>query len=493
MDNPGSEGRSQTIKTAASSGAPRWLDSLSPEMAGKLVLGSSDLVLILDDHGIIRDVAVSHPELKREGCELWRGQAWIDTVTLDSRDKVRDLLEALSKDQASKAPASSLRPREINHMTGAGPDLSIRYTAMRLEPEGLIIALGRDLRATSALQQRLVEAQQAMEREYARLRFAETRYRMLFQLASEPVIILEAGSLKIVELNPAAQRLIPSPGEKLLNMPLPSAFMPESADMLEAALKSARIAGRSAEIEVVAHGGGTFGVLASLFRQDNAAFLLVRLTPVLTESASPLRHAAMRVLNVIERLPDAFVVVDPALKIIEANQAFLDLAQLGAKQQALGEPLERWLGRPGVDMAMLLSNLGEYGVVRNFATIMRGAFGSVEEVELSAVPALSGEVPSYGFVMRSTGVRVAIDSQRGRALPRSVEHLTELIGRVSLKEMVRETTDVIERLCIEAALELSKDNRASAAQMLGLSRQSFYAKMRRHGLGDLEPEEGELN
>ncbi len=63
--------------------------------------------------------------------------------------------------------------------------------------------------------------------------------------------------------------------------------------------------------------------------------------------------------------------------------------------------------------------------------------------------------------------------------------MTELVGRVSLKDMVRESADIIEKLCIEAALKRSGDNRASAAQMLGLSRQSFYAKMRRHGLGNL--------
>ena len=72
-----------------------------------------------------------------------------------------------------------------------------------------------------------------------------------------------------------------------------------------------------------------------------------------------------------------------------------------------------------------------------------------------------------------------------------MEQLTELVGRVSLKELVRETTDVIERLCIEAALELTRDNRASAAEMLGLSRQSLYVKLRRYGLGDLESDEGD--
>ena len=59
------------------------------------------------------------------------------------------------------------------------------------------------------------------------------------------------------------------------------------------------------------------------------------------------------------------------------------------------------------------------------------------------------------------------------------------LGRVPLRDIVGETTDVIEQLCIEAALELTSDNRASASEMLGLSRQSLYVKLRRYGLGDL--------
>jgi DNA-binding NtrC family response regulator len=41
-------------------------------------------------------------------------------------------------------------------------------------------------------------------------------------------------------------------------------------------------------------------------------------------------------------------------------------------------------------------------------------------------------------------------------------------------------------MCIEAALQIVGDNRASAAEMLGVSRQSLYLKLRRYGLGDLD-------
>jgi transcriptional regulator PpsR len=112
-------------------------------------------------------------------------------------------------------------------------------------------------------------------------------------------------------------------------------------------------------------------------------------------------------------------------------------------------------------------------------------------VEISAVSVdLQGQ-SWLGFAIRNVERRRVTDGRPTRELPRSVEQLTELVGRVSLKELVRETTDVIERLCIEAALELTGDNRASAAEMLGLSRQSLYVKLRRYGLGDLQggPEE----
>ncbi len=168
----------------------------------------------------------------------------------------------------------------------------------------------------------------------------------------------------------------------------------------------------------------------------------------------------------------------------------MDFAQLSNQEQARGQPLENWLGRSGVDINVLTANLREHSSVRNFSTIIRGAYGSLEEVEVSAVAVLGGELPCFGFVVRSSATRNAA-KLRPANLARSVEQLTELVGRVSLKDLVRELSDLIEKLCIEAALELTGDNRASAAEMLGLSRQSLYVKLRRYGLGDLAPEPGE--
>ena len=88
--------------------------------------------------------------------------------------------------------------------------------------------------------------------------------------------------------------------------------------------------------------------------------------------------------------------------------------------------------------------------------------------------------------VRDIGRRITPDQSVDDHLPRSIEQITGRVGRVPLKELVRESTDVIEALCIEAALKLTSGNRASAAELLGLSRQSLYTKLRRFDLGDAE-------
>jgi DNA-binding NtrC family response regulator len=140
--------------------------------------------------------------------------------------------------------------------------------------------------------------------------------------------------------------------------------------------------------------------------------------------------------------------------------------------------------------------------VRLFQTELRGAQGAVAEVEVSASAVLEAGETCFGFSIRDVSMRLgqaAGDGQSASGEPRRggapvvgrpVEQLAQLVGRVPLKDLVREATDVIEKLAIEAALELSGDNRASAAEMLGLSRQSLYVKLRRYGLGDLDSEEG---
>jgi transcriptional regulator PpsR len=449
-----------------------------PDLARAVIDAAADLVLLVDADGVIRAAAGSALAALTSRAP-WVGRAFVDTVAPDSRSKAEGLV-------ATRLPPPK-GVGELNHLAPEGGLRPFGYRVVTQTGAGLRCLVGRDLSAVGALQQRLLEAQQGMEREYARLRLAETRYRMIFRSAPEPIVIAEAASLRLVEANPAALDELGLRADRLGGVSLTSLFSPLSGDALASMLAAARHSGEAAEIEVSRSGSARrTSIRAIAFRQDGAVHLLVRLGITAPEGAGVAADPALRhVHGMVEQTPDGCVIMSADRRVLHANRAFLELAQLSSRHQALGEPLDRWLGRPGIDLPLIQGTLADHGVVRNFPTIVRGAFGSVEAVELSAVTAWAGETGSTGLIIRSKGAQLIVPPQRGPTLPRSVEQLSQLVGSVPLKDIVRETSDVIEKLCIESALDLSRDNRAAAAQMLGLSRQGFYAKLRRHGLGDL--------
>ena len=470
--------------------AQQYFSGLDPDVAGALLGAATDLVLLIDNQGVIRDVALHADELLNLGCRDWIGQSWASVVTVESRPKVEAML---SEARAGRKPAA----RQVNHpLLSAGVDLPVTYRLMPVRPGAkgqgdTFVALGRDLRPERELQQRLVSAQVSMERDYWRLRHVETRYRLLFQQAAEPILILDAASEKLEEANPAAQNLFGDAIRKSA-WTLQSALTADSVQALREAFARVRATGRCDPIPVhLSRGGEEFELAVSLFRQENSSHLLVRLSPA-SDVVRPGTDELPQLAELLQQAPDAFVVTDTEGRVLQVNRAFLDLTQAANDEVVRGESLDRWLGRSGVDLNVLVSNLRQHGSVRLFATQLRGEYGNVTDVEISAVAAMSATPPCLGFTIRDVGRRLLPLATGDRELPRSAGQMTELVGRVPLKDIVRDTTDLIEQLCIEAALKLTGDNRASAAEMLGLSRQSLYVKLRRFGLGDgpADTEEG---
>ncbi len=460
------------------------LGDMDAEAAAALIASAADIALILDHCGVIRDVSISSDELAEDltGHTRWIGKRWTDTLTEDSQPKA----DALLADALSQAEPHW---RHLNQIATSG-DVPLLYVAIRASSSGPIVAFGRDLRGVSALQHQLINAQQSMERDYAHIRHMETRYRLLFQMASDAVMIVDCASRKILDSNPTARRLFAEAAEPGQILPGTLIFTPESARSVELLLSGVQASGRTDDVHAQFSGGAQDAVVfASLFRDDAGTAFIVRIGTENTDHAAPpMPKVKSKLLKLMEGAPDGFVVTGTDGRIITANVMFLELAQLPTEAQAQGQPLDRWLGRSSVELEILTANLRHHGSIRLFATAIRGELGAAAAVEVSAVTVMNGGQPCFGFIIREIGRRLRREPEAERTLPRSLEHMTELVGRVALKELVREATDVIERLSIEAALHLSGDNRASAAEMLGLSRQSLYVKLRRYGLGDPAPQ-----
>lgn len=489
---------------------PRELDAVQ---AQRLIDAAGDIALVLDGDGTVLDVRAHDRELQKTAKRAWLGKPWADIVSIDSRDKVVALLAQALADEPTAA-------RQVNHPAAAGPDLPVLYSAVRVaggarasRAATLVVALGRDLRDNVTLQRRLVDAQQTMERDYWRFREAETRYRNLFQASAEAVLVADGRTLRIVEANPAALVLLGGGGKapKVTDTALAALFTADAGEPLASAVASARSVGKHERLSARLAGSKLL-VTVSLasFRQEQASFLLVRLAPL--AAAEPRRGGskaegqegalAMSGLEsaFVRSAADALAFTDGAGRVVAVNRAFSRLAQLSSEDQARGEPLDRWLGRTGVEMSVLLANLRDSGGAGLFSTELRGALGLVTDVEIAASalegaggPAGPGKA-AFAFAVRDVGRRLAPSEQAlPTKVPASVAQLTELVGRVPLKQIVAETSDLIERLSIETALTMTKDNRAMAAQLLGLSRQSLYVKLRRFGMGGLEPSDADLH
>ena len=460
--------------------APRSL--VSSEVASRVIASASDVAFVVDRAGVIREVSICDPSIEAQpGWTALVGKRWAETVTKECLGKVEHLLAEARKGRTS-------RPREINQKLDGTAEVPLRVSGALLDDQGHTVMLARDLRPLADMQQRLVSAQQALDRDYGRMRQADTRYRVLFHVALEGVIVADLGSRRVLEANPAAAYMLDESPANLQGTNLAELFAPASWAGVQALLAGIEAGARPNDIRVHLRGqtAREANLSAVLFRQSGSALVLLRFwSPESSTAPSGLRST--RMLAMLEALPDAVVITGEDRRVLAANTAFCELVQKANENQVVGESLERWLGRPGVDLNIMQSNLREHGSIRDFATVVHGDFGAPQESLVTAVSVVDGQTPCIAFTIRTVTAPIAAVSHTP-VLPRSIEQLRTLVGRVPLKELVRESIDLIERLCIEAALDVSGNNRATAAQLLGLSRQGLYSKLRRYGLAEIVPE-----
>ena len=450
------------------------IDISLPKDFVALISSVSDIAFITDRNGVILDMIWKVDGHEGFDPKILFGASLMDIVTEESRPKIVEMLEADGPDQGG-------RQREINHRIEGIEEFPVRYSAVGAGES--VIFLGHEIRAIAALQSRLVEAQRALDQDYSRLRQLETQYRVLFQTSSEALLIIDAGTARIEDANASASQVLDAEIPDLKGKTLVSVFNQADGAPLREAMHSVVTTGQSDRFRGhLLESGAEVECSLSIFRASNATLMLCTLTP--SDSADALANGVEDMLiGMLGRIPDAMVLTDMQGSIRWCNDAFLGMSEVALQSQIDGEPLARFLGRPGVDIEIIIQNAREHGRIRAFSSIVTGAYGSETRVEVS-VAALSEPQPMIGFVMRDINRYDQIPARKPQRTEESAADLMNLVGSVPLKDVVRASTEQIEKMCIETALKKTGNNRASAAEMLGLSRQSLYVKLRRFGLLD---------
>jgi transcriptional regulator PpsR len=462
----------------------------------ELLSAASDFSLGLDKLGVIRALDIhresAQKELKRFVSQQWLGKAWVDVVTPESRPKVVALLREaamrVSKVAVKKSVArnDALEWRQINYpkSDGAGPDLPVETSVIKAGNDGDLVVLSRDLSAMAALQQQLIGTQQNMERDYMSLRYMESRYRALLQTSLQGIVLVEVNSLKVHDANEQAFRFLDEGSKRKPGRIFSEYFDLESRTQLTSWLsKLASSRSIAPSLDLLLKDARTpVRLHASMLRQADGVFHLIWLSSAVDAVTNVSVNESPEFSAVFDQLPEGFLLLDSDGKILRANAAFASMVQVVDGAHAVGEKVSRWFARSELDFSLIVNALRQHTSFKQISTEIKGEFGSSTLADISGVLVQNAQMNVYGLCIRDVSRRAVPDDGSPRVMPRSVGELKELVGRVSLKEIVGETTDVIEQLCIEAALELTGDNRAAASEMLGLSRQSLYVKLRRFGV-----------
>ncbi len=321
---------------------------LAPELIEVMVSVACDIALILDDNGVIQNVAVGQTRPPPADAREWIGQHWADTVTVEMRDKVGQFLADLSGSGVS-------RVRHLAHVADEGPEIPMAYSAIRLGDQGPTLAVGRDMRLVSAMQERLTNTQRTMERDYWQRRQAETRYRLLFDVASEPMLIIDAATYDVVDANRSAVALLGRSGSDIVGKPLGHSVAASARASLYDFLDGARagtlpLSGRTTTIDA----GKPLEVGVTSFDGESSNVFFLRLREVVEEiippadASTPDAKKNRRLEALFERSADVIAVCDLKGRLLFVNEAFLNLAELSREQAVAGRNLLDWLSSGGV-------------------------------------------------------------------------------------------------------------------------------------------------
>ncbi|SMX31793.1 PAS fold protein [Maliponia aquimaris] len=463
-------------------GGPQWpmgpIPMIEPDHLPEILAATSDIAFVVSKTGVILTVLVDDAEPEGRSLSHWVSHSMRDFLASDSVGKFDDILTRVADAGRFDMPV------ELNHAEEKMWPYPVRYTVHRVGSDGDILMLGRDLRQVAETQQQLVQAQIALERGYEERREFDARYRMLLASTSDAFIFVSASDGRIRDLNAPAASLLGGTREELTGAPIAQEFKDRRRGEFVENLVTLAVSEVSSDLAVQTRRSRKDVLITpTVFRAAGERLIICRLTPDSDQHQvnDRLTHNLALLFN---KSTDAVVFADTKGVIEIANEAYLELVDAANPSDVKGRSLADFMARGQIDLSVVLENALRSGHMRIYATKLTNEYGTRTPVEMSVVYLNNSAKPTIGFIMRDASrveaIRSAANSPVG---PAAVDHnVAELVGSATLKEIVAETNDVIEKMCIETAVELTRNNRAAAAEMLGLSRQSLYVKLRKYGL-----------
>ncbi len=464
-----------------SHGEMTWADGLIPMIEPEVVAGIisrvSDIALVVSEAGVIKGFLSNPVSAIKADLKEWLDRPVQDMLTLESVPKFDARLEQFLSGSGSGNPV------ELNHKaTAQHAEFPMRYSFHPSGKDNTILMLGSDLSLTAAMQQQLVAAQIALENDYEAQREYDLRFRVLMESSDTPTVFVSVKTGHMVNCNAAAEMLLGKPREALIDASFGLAFETGGRrDVVDRLVSAASEQTVSPIVVKSSKDARKLSLVPTLYRGTDGQMLLCKIN-VAGEQTRAGDQLQTQLLDLYENGVDSIVFVSDAGLILSSNDAFLKLADVTHSQSIKGRPMVDFFSRGAVDLNVMLENARRTGSMRLYATKVISEHGGERAVEISTTQLSAGNARIFAMVMRDSRRVETVQTPMQQITDVDMPSVIELIGGHSLKDIVAKSTDVVERMCIETAVKMTSNNRVAAAEMLGLSRQSLYVKLRKYGL-----------
>jgi len=448
------------------------------DLLSGIVASTADIALLLDSEGIIQSAMAGTDSRTMGEVSKWPGTSFRTLIDAASVGKLVER-QARVVEAVEGGDSAAFSWAELTHRNAGGADFPVRYSVHWLRDRGLFLLLGRDQRQMLEIQQQLIGAQVALERDFEAQRKIDTRYRLLMDSTRDAFVLISMQNSRIVDLNSTAAAILGLARTDAIGASLAA----EIEDMGAADLLAAIAAGAGGEVARavnlrLSRGQRLVSLHPKIFRAAGERLALCRIEDNADAPANEGRLGTW-LSELFHRGSDAIVFTDRDGVIDSASEAFLNLIDTDGLSAVRGRSLAEFLTRGAVDLKIILDNARRAGHVRSYSTRLTTDFDTHVAVEISATWLNDRPAPILALVLRDASLSLRLRAEGGDDSARSV---MELVGSAPLKDIVAETANEVEKLCIETAIELTRNNRVAAAEMLGLSRQSLYVKLRKYGM-----------
>ncbi|MCC1492414.1 transcriptional regulator PpsR [Cognatishimia sp. F0-27] len=449
---------------------------IEPEFLPGLISAASDIALVIAEDGKVLSVMINSDESSFGNLSHWEGRPLAEFLTVESVPKLESVLQEFRDGRVSSKAV------ELNHNDNAVWEFPVRYAFHSFGEGTALIMLGRDLRPVAETQQQLVQAQMSLEQGYEARREFDARYRLLLRTVRDPIVFVSVSDGQVRDINEPAAALLGSTREDMIGTSFAQEFRDRRREeFIESLVNNAISENVSALTVQTRRSRQRLGIQATVFRAAGERLLICRLDSESTATATT-DELSINLSVLYAKGTDAIVFTSIAGVIQTCNDAFLDLVDAAHLVDVKGRSLGDFLGRGQIDLSVLIENSKRNGQMRMYSTKVLNEYGAKTAVEMSVTYLNDRSDPELGIILRDASRVDAIRKTPMQSTEESSRNVMELVGSATLKEIVSETTDVVEKMCIETAVSLTRNNRVAAAEMLGLSRQSLYVKLRKHGL-----------